>query len=90
MLGHSSIDGHAYLKGSVDRYERWEGSNSSSIPSSVKSIDLDVWQPEQMDSITRWGNRRANTFWEYHLKKGHVPPDQCVHRRQMSSLGLLT
>jgi stromal membrane-associated protein len=29
-------------------------------------------------SIQKWGNRRANLYWEAHLKSGHVPPDQCV------------
>ncbi|KZP30322.1 ArfGap-domain-containing protein [Athelia psychrophila] len=43
--------------------------------SKVKSIDLDTWTPEQMQSIEKWGNRRANLYWEAHLKAGHVPPD---------------
>ena len=58
----------------------------------VKSIDLDIWQPEQMEvsfserlssdqkadvqNIQKWGNRRANLYLEKHLKAGHVPPDQ--------------
>ncbi|KAG2156978.1 hypothetical protein DEU56DRAFT_968791 [Suillus clintonianus] len=43
--------------------------------SRVKSVDLDIWTPEQMESIQKWGNRRANLYWESHLKSGHVPPD---------------
>ncbi|KAF5314009.1 hypothetical protein D9611_006930 [Ephemerocybe angulata] len=43
--------------------------------SKVKSVDLDVWTPEQMDSIQKWGNKRANLYWEAHLKPGHVPPE---------------
>ncbi|CAE6383070.1 unnamed protein product [Rhizoctonia solani] len=43
--------------------------------SKVKSVDLDVWTPEQMASIQKWGNRRANLYWEAHLKPGHQPPD---------------
>jgi stromal membrane-associated protein len=67
---------------------------------SVKSIDLDIWQPEQLavcpattnvtvliqrklitwlatsQNIKKWGNRRANLYWERHLKAGHVPPEQ--------------
>ncbi|KAH8101548.1 hypothetical protein BXZ70DRAFT_933821 [Cristinia sonorae] len=43
--------------------------------SKVKSVDLDVWTPEQMASIQKWGNRLANLYWEAHLKPGHVPPD---------------
>ncbi|KAF8151952.1 hypothetical protein K438DRAFT_1921904 [Mycena galopus ATCC 62051] len=43
--------------------------------SKVKSVDLDVWTPEQMESIQKWGNRLANLYWEAHLKAGHQPPD---------------
>ncbi|QRV76958.1 GTPase activating protein for Arf protein [Ceratobasidium sp. AG-Ba] len=43
--------------------------------SKVKSVDLDVWTPEQMASIQKWGNERANLYWEAHLKAGHQPPD---------------
>ncbi|PIL30779.1 hypothetical protein GSI_06947 [Ganoderma sinense ZZ0214-1] len=43
--------------------------------SKVKSVDLDVWTPEQMASIQKWGNRRANLYWEAHLRQGHIPPD---------------
>ncbi|PWN35839.1 ArfGap-domain-containing protein [Meira miltonrushii] len=46
--------------------------------SKVKSIDLDIWTPEQMTAIQSWGNRRANIYWEAHLKAGHVPPDHKV------------
>ena len=68
--------------------------------SKVKSVDLDVWTPEQMQvsdfnrcldsmklvkliyyilkSILKWGNRRANLYWEAHLKAGHVPPDHKI------------
>ncbi|KAJ7151725.1 hypothetical protein C8R46DRAFT_1166560 [Mycena filopes] len=43
--------------------------------SKVKSVDLDVWTPEQMQSIQKWGNRLANLYWEAHLKPGHIPPE---------------
>ncbi|PCH33158.1 ArfGap-domain-containing protein [Wolfiporia cocos MD-104 SS10] len=43
--------------------------------SRVKSVDLDVWTPEQMASIQKWGNRLANLYWEAHLKPGHIPSD---------------
>ncbi|ODN92826.1 stromal membrane-associated protein [Cryptococcus wingfieldii CBS 7118] len=46
--------------------------------SKVKSIDLDIWTPEQMENIQRWGNTRANRYWERHLKAGHVPPDHKI------------
>lgn len=44
----------------------------------VKSIDLDTWTPEQVALVQRWGNKRANLYWEAHLRPGHMPPDQCV------------
>ncbi|RSH81406.1 mannosyl-oligosaccharide alpha-1,2-mannosidase [Saitozyma podzolica] len=44
----------------------------------VKSIDLDIWTPEQMDSMQKWGNHRANLYWERHLKAGHVPPEHKI------------
>ncbi|KAJ9476315.1 putative ADP-ribosylation factor GTPase-activating protein effector protein 2 (putative) [Pseudozyma hubeiensis] len=46
--------------------------------SKVKSIDLDIWTPEQMDSVQKWGNRRCNLYWEAHLKAGHVPADHKI------------
>ncbi|OWZ66055.1 hypothetical protein AYX14_02567 [Cryptococcus neoformans] len=46
--------------------------------SKVKSIDLDIWTPEQMESIQKWGNKRANMYWERHLKAGHIPPDHKI------------
>ncbi|GMK59107.1 hypothetical protein CspeluHIS016_0701220 [Cutaneotrichosporon spelunceum] len=46
--------------------------------SKVKSIDLDIWTPEQMANIQKWGNKRANAYWECHLKAGHVPPEHKI------------
>ncbi|SNX84616.1 related to AGE2 - ADP-ribosylation factor and GTPase activating protein effector [Melanopsichium pennsylvanicum] len=46
--------------------------------SKVKSIDLDIWTPEQMESVQKWGNRRCNLYWEAHLKIGHVPADHKI------------
>jgi len=37
-----------------------------------------VWTPDQILSVQKWGNRRANLYWEAHLKPGHVPPDHKV------------
>ncbi|KAM0745886.1 Arf GTPase activating protein, partial [Meredithblackwellia eburnea MCA 4105] len=41
----------------------------------IKSVDLDTWTPAQIELIQRWGNARANAYWEAHLKPGHVPPE---------------
>jgi hypothetical protein len=32
--------------------------------SRVRSVDLDTWTPEQIEHMQRWGNRRANLYWE--------------------------
>ncbi|KAK3071133.1 ARF GAP with effector function(s), partial [Teratosphaeriaceae sp. CCFEE 6253] len=41
--------------------------------SRVKSIDLDSWTDEQLASVVKWGNKRANRYWEAKLAEGHVP-----------------
>ncbi|KAL0081252.1 hypothetical protein J3Q64DRAFT_1681370 [Phycomyces blakesleeanus] len=37
--------------------------------SKVKSVDLDTWIPEQIESMIKWGNERANVYWEANLKE---------------------
>lgn len=50
----------------------------------VKSVDLDSWTDEQTESMCKWGNRRANAYWEAKLPPrsaeeaalgGYVPLD---------------
>ncbi|CDS09310.1 hypothetical protein LRAMOSA10670 [Lichtheimia ramosa] len=36
--------------------------------SKVKSVDLDTWIPDQVENMIRWGNERANKYWEANLK----------------------
>ncbi|KAL8685333.1 MAG: hypothetical protein Q9224_005859, partial [Gallowayella concinna] len=43
--------------------------------SRVKSVDLDAWTDEQLQSVLRWGNSRANKYWESKLASGHVPSE---------------
>ncbi|KXJ96774.1 hypothetical protein Micbo1qcDRAFT_155416 [Microdochium bolleyi] len=43
--------------------------------SRVKSVDLDAWTDEQMQSILKWGNARANKYWESKLAAGHAPSE---------------
>ncbi|KAJ5093432.1 hypothetical protein N7456_009293 [Penicillium angulare] len=43
--------------------------------SRVKSVDLDAWTDEQLQSVIKWGNGRANKYWEAKLAPGHVPSD---------------
>ena len=43
--------------------------------SRVKSVDLDTWTDEQLQSVLNWGNARANKYWEAKLAPGHVPSE---------------
>ncbi|KAK9781450.1 putative Arf-GAP domain-containing protein [Seiridium cardinale] len=43
--------------------------------SRVKSVDLDSWTDEQLQSVLSWGNARANKYWEAKLAAGHVPSE---------------
>ncbi|KAL1969984.1 hypothetical protein VTN77DRAFT_6389 [Rasamsonia byssochlamydoides] len=43
--------------------------------SRVKSVDLDSWTDEQLQSVMKWGNLRANKYWEAKLGPGHVPSE---------------
>ncbi|KAK3941685.1 hypothetical protein QBC46DRAFT_285876 [Diplogelasinospora grovesii] len=43
--------------------------------SRVKSVDLDSWTDEQLQSVLTWGNARANKYWEAKLAPGHVPSE---------------
>jgi stromal membrane-associated protein len=43
--------------------------------SRVKSVDLDTWTDEQLESVLKWGNTRANKYWESKLAPGHVPSE---------------
>jgi stromal membrane-associated protein len=43
--------------------------------SRVKSVDLDSWTDEQLQSVLRWGNSRANKYWEAKLARGHMPSE---------------
>jgi stromal membrane-associated protein len=43
--------------------------------SRVKSVDLDAWTDEQLQNILKWGNVRANKYWEAKLAAGHAPSE---------------
>jgi len=42
--------------------------------SKVRSVNLDTWAPDWIHSITKWGNARANDYWEYNLPANFVRP----------------
>jgi stromal membrane-associated protein len=46
--------------------------------SRVKSVDLDAWTDEQLQSVLKWGNARANIYWEAKLAPGHVPSESKI------------
>lgn len=43
--------------------------------SRVKSVDLDSWTDEQAKSMLKWGNARANQYWEAGLPDGYIPDE---------------
>ncbi|EMR08233.1 hypothetical protein PNEG_03401 [Pneumocystis murina B123] len=46
--------------------------------SRVKSVDLDSWTNEQLENMIRWGNARANKYWEAKLIPGHIPSESKI------------
>ncbi|KDN43095.1 hypothetical protein K437DRAFT_248648 [Tilletiaria anomala UBC 951] len=47
--------------------------------SKVKSVDLDDWTEEQIEAASRWGNLKANAYWE------HSRPETAVCSRSDQS-----
>ncbi|POV99851.1 hypothetical protein PSHT_13361 [Puccinia striiformis] len=41
-------------------------------------ITRNTWTSEQVACVQRWGNKRANAYWEAHLRPGHMPPDHKI------------
>ncbi|KAG0207099.1 hypothetical protein BGX28_001575 [Mortierella sp. GBA30] len=39
----------------------------------VKSVDLDSWTVEQVENMIKWGNEKANMYWEARLPESSVP-----------------
>ncbi|KAF9915917.1 hypothetical protein BX616_005064 [Lobosporangium transversale] len=39
----------------------------------VKSVDLDSWTPEQVENMIKWGNEKANMYWEARLPANSIP-----------------
>lgn len=42
----------------------------------VRSISLDSWKGEHIRNMQRWGNKRANEYWEYNLPKSYPRPTE--------------
>ncbi|KAF9906511.1 hypothetical protein EC991_000518 [Linnemannia zychae] len=41
--------------------------------SKVKSVDLDSWTVEQVENMIKWGNEKANMYWEARLPERSIP-----------------
>ncbi|KAL6450632.1 hypothetical protein SBY92_000878 [Candida maltosa Xu316] len=41
--------------------------------SKVKSVDLDAWTDDQIENMVKWGNKKANSFWEDKLPDNYIP-----------------
>lgn len=41
--------------------------------SRVKSVDLDAWTDEQVESMVKWGNEKCNHYWEAKLPECYIP-----------------
>lgn len=41
--------------------------------SKVKSVDLDAWTDEQVESMVKWGNAKCNAYWEAKLPANYTP-----------------
>ncbi|KAG9067417.1 hypothetical protein KI688_012200 [Linnemannia hyalina] len=39
----------------------------------VKSVDLDSWTVEQVENMIKWGNEKANMYWEARLPERNIP-----------------
>ena len=42
----------------------------------VRSVSLDSWKSEHIRNMQRWGNKRANEYWEYNLPKNYPRPTE--------------
>lgn len=47
--------------------------------SRVRSVDLDSWSDEQVGNMVKWGNKRANLYWEHKLPEKYVPDDSKIN-----------
>ena len=42
----------------------------------VRSVSLDEWQTKHVKNMVRWGNRRANEYWEATVPEDYYIPDE--------------
>lgn len=51
--------------------------------SKVRSVNLDTWNQDQIQSMQQWGNQRAAELWEYHLPKDFKRPTHSDQEMEM-------
>jgi Putative GTPase activating protein for Arf len=42
----------------------------------VRSVSLDEWNSKQVKNMVRWGNKRANEYWEANVPEDYYIPDE--------------
>lgn len=42
----------------------------------VRSVSLDSWKMEHIRTMQKWGNKRANEYWEHNLPKDYPKPTE--------------
>jgi hypothetical protein len=72
MLRNSPKLGHPHLEGQVRGSRHMDSGTDGGMWISWEFKDVTYC----LQNIMKWGNGRANTYWEAHLKPGHIPADQ--------------
>ena len=49
----------------------------------VRSVSLDEWKSTQVEMMVRWGNKRANSYWEATVPEDYYIPDENDPVQQM-------
>ena len=72
MFGYTSVHGNPYQSGEKHRSRHVDSGADGGVSyqTATKAILM------CLQSVQKWGNRRANLYWEQHLKSGHVPAEQ--------------
>jgi hypothetical protein len=49
----------------------------------VRSVSIDEWKEKQVENMVRWGNKRANEYWEAGVPEDYYIPDENDNVGQM-------
>ncbi|KAF9424166.1 hypothetical protein BGZ94_008070 [Podila epigama] len=64
---------HVQLSKTCDNQPNDSFANRYSTAYTVKSVDLDSWTAEQVENMIKWGNEKANKYWEARLPESSIP-----------------